>query len=179
MIGEPSTEAGEVDTDDQLKKFVGEAGRVLRETLEDEDTEIDPAELRGILRRERPWREGDVYLYIMSEMGRVIFDGAKRDREQKNEYGKQYVRDLIMEAMEAGEEIVEYTEGGSLRRGYAERVEVPLDAEEDSRVYFVGSGYRVEGGAAWGEWLRCWGKRQGRRVRPVSRSVDAASCGLA
>ena len=87
-----------MDTDDQLKKFVGEAGRVLRETLEDEDSGIDPAELRGILRREGPWREGDVYLYIMSEMGRVIFDGAKRDREQKDEYGKQYVRDLIEEA---------------------------------------------------------------------------------
>ena len=146
MIGEPSTEAGEVDTDDQLKKFVGEAGRVLRETLEDEDSGIDPAELRGILRREGPWREGDVYLYIMSEMGRVIFDGAKRDREQKNEYGKQYVRDLIMEAMEAGEEIVEYREDDFLIRGYTARVEVLLDEEgEDSRVYFVGSGYRVEG----------------------------------
>jgi hypothetical protein len=44
-----------------------------------------------------------------------------------------------MEAMDAGEGIVEYTEGGSFRRGYAVRVEV-LDA-----VYFVGSGYRVEG----------------------------------
>ena len=143
MIGEPSTEAGEVDTDDQLKKFVGEAGRVLRETLEDEDSGIDPAELRGILRREGPWREGDVYLYIMSEMGRVIFDGAKRDREQKNEYGKQYVRDLIEEA---GEEIVEYIEDDFLIRGYTARVEVLLDEEgEDSRVYFVGSGYRVEG----------------------------------
>ena len=138
MIGEPLTEAGEVDTDDRLREFVEEAGRVLREALE--DSGIDPAELRGILRRgEGPWREGDVYIYILGETGRVIFDGANRDREQKNESGKQYVRDLIMEAMEAGEGIVEYTEGGSLRRGYVVRVEV-LDA-----VYFVGSGYRVEG----------------------------------
>ena len=101
------------------------------------------------------------YLYIMSEMGRVIFDGAKRDREQKNEYGKQYVRDLIMEAMEAGEEIVEYTEGGSLRRGYAVRVEVPLDAEEDSRVYFVGSGYLVEGGQPGGSGCAVGGSGKG------------------
>ena len=85
MIGEPSTKAGEVDTDDRLREFVGEAGRVLGEAVS--DTEIDPAELRGILRREGPWREGDVYLYIMSEMGRVIFDGAKRDREQKRGSG--------------------------------------------------------------------------------------------
>ena len=138
MIGEPLTEAGEVDTDDRLREFVGEAGRVLGEAVSDPG--IDPAELRGILRREEgPWRGGDVYIYILGETGRVIFDGAKRDREQKNESGKRYVRDLIMEAMEAGEGIVEYTEGGSLRRAYAVRVEV-LDA-----VYFVGSGYRVEG----------------------------------
>ena len=136
MIGGPSTEAGEVDTDDRLKEFVGEAGRTLMEALEDPG--IDPAELRGIL-REEPWREGDVYIYILGETGRVIFDGADRDREQKDEYAKQHVKDLIMEAMEAGEGIVEYTDGGSLRRGYAVRVEV-LDA-----VYFVGSGYRAEG----------------------------------
>ena len=135
MIGEPLTEAGEVDTDDRLRKFVGEAGRVLGEAVS--DSGIDPAELRGILRREDgPWREGDVYIYILGETGRVIFNGADRDREQKNESAKQYVRDLIMEA---GEGIVEYTEGGSFRRAYAVRVEV-LDA-----VYFVGSGYRVEG----------------------------------
>ena len=58
MIGEPSTEAGEVDTDDRLREFVGDAGRVLGEAVS--DTEIDPAELRGILRRKGPWREGDV-----------------------------------------------------------------------------------------------------------------------
>ena len=176
MIGEPLTEAGEVDTDDRLREFVEEAGRVLGEAVSDPG--IDPAQLRGILRREEgPWREGDVYIYILGETGRVIFDGADRDREQKNESGKRYVRDLIMEAMEAGEGIVEYTEGGSLRRGYVVRVEV-LDA-----VYFVGSGYRVEGqpgGSGERRWrLRRRGKRQGRRVRPVSRSVDAAAFGLA
>ena len=135
MIGEPSTEAGEVDTDDRLRKFVGEAGRVLREAVSDPG--IDPAELRGILRREEgPWREGDVYIYILGETGRVIFDGAKRDREQKNESAKRYVRDLISGA---DANVVEYREDGFLIRGYTARVEV-LDA-----VYFVGSGYRVEG----------------------------------
>ena len=34
MIGEPSTEAGDVDTDDRLRKFVEGAGRVLMEALE-------------------------------------------------------------------------------------------------------------------------------------------------
>ena len=81
-----------------------------------------------------------------------MFDGADRSREQKNEYAKQYVRDLITEA---DEEIVEYREGGLLRRGYAVRVEAPLDEDEASRVYVVGSGYRVEeqpsGGCAVGE----------------------------
>ena len=44
----------------------------------------------------------------MDETGSVIFDGTDRGREQKNEYGKQHVRDFIAGA---GEEIVEYTEG--------------------------------------------------------------------
>ena len=66
----------------------------------------------------------------------MIFDGAKRDREQKNESAKRYVRDLISGA---DADVVEYREDGFLIRGYAARVEV-LDA-----VYFVGSGYRVEG----------------------------------
>ena len=135
MIGEPLTEAGEVDTDDRLRKFVGEAGRVLGEAVSDPG--IDPAELRGILRREEgPWRGGDVYIYILGETGRVIFDGADRDREQKNESAKQYVKNLISGA---DADVVEYREDGFLIRGYAVRVEV-LDA-----VYFVGSGYRVEG----------------------------------
>ena len=138
VIGRPSTEAGEVDTDDELREFVGDAGRTLMVAIV--NSEIDPAQLRGILRREGPWREGDVYLYIMDETGRVIFDGADRSREQKDEYAKQYVRDLIAEA---GKRIVEYTSGGSLRKGYAVRVEAPLDEDEASRVYVVGSGYRV------------------------------------
>ena len=139
VLDEPSTEAGDVDTDGELREFVGHAGRALMGAIV--NSEIDPAELRGILRREGPWREGDVYIYIMDERGRVIFDGADRGREQKNEYAKQYVRDLIAKA---DKEIVEYREGGLLIRGYAVRVEAPLDGDEASRVYVVGSGYPVD-----------------------------------
>ena len=134
-VGGPSTEAGDVDTDEELREFVDDAGRVLREAVEDPD--IDPVELRGILRREGPWREGDVHVYIMHESGRVIFDGEDREREQKDESAKRHVEDLISEA---GEGIVEYTEGNLLIRGYAIRVEIPLD-EGDGRIYIVGSGY--------------------------------------
>ena len=138
-IGRPSTGAGDVDTDDELRKFVEDAGRALRKAVE--SPEIDPAHLRGVLRQEGPWRERDVYIYIMDETGRVIFDGVDRSREQKDEYGKRYVKDLIADA---GKGIVEYTESGLPRRGYAIRVEVPLDVDEGtSRVYVVGSGYRV------------------------------------
>ena len=139
VIGGPTTEAGEVDTDRELREFVGDAGRTLMGAIV--NPEIDPAQLRGILRQEGPWREGDVYIYIMDETGRVMFDGADRSREQKDESAKQYVRDLIAEADEG---IVEYREGGSLRRGYAVRVEAPLDGDEASRVYIVGSGYSME-----------------------------------
>ena len=124
VLDEPSTEAGDVDTDGELREFVGHAGRALMGAIV--NSEIDPAELRGILRREGPWREGDVYIYIMDERGGVIFDGADRSREQKNEYAKQYIRDLIAEA---DKKIVEYREGGLLIRGYAVRVEAPLEAE--------------------------------------------------
>ncbi|MCY3986234.1 MAG: fibronectin type III domain-containing protein [Candidatus Dadabacteria bacterium] len=143
LMGEiklPSTEAGEVDTDNELREFVEDAGESIREAIENPD--IDPAELRGILRREGPWREEDVHVYIMDEMGIVMFDGADRSREQKNEYAKQYIRDIIQNA---GEEIVSYAERGLSRRGYSVRVEVPLDEiGEDSRVYIVGSGYQTE-----------------------------------
>ena len=45
MIGGPSAEAGEVDADDELRRFVEDAGKVLGEVVE--DLEIDPAQLRG------------------------------------------------------------------------------------------------------------------------------------
>lgn len=139
-IGAPETEAGDVDTDNELRGFVEDAGRSVGEAVE--DPHIDPAGLRGTLRSEGPWRGGDVHVYIMDETGRVIFDGADRNREQKDEHSKQHVRNIIENA---GKEIVGYTEGGMQRRGYAVRVEVSLDeGEEDSRVYIVGSGYREE-----------------------------------
>ena len=51
MIGGPSAEAGEVDTDDELRRFVEDAGKVLGEVVE--DLEIDPAQLRGRGRGEK------------------------------------------------------------------------------------------------------------------------------
>lgn len=138
-IEAPSTEAEEVDTDDELREFVGHAGRAIMGAIV--NSEIDPAELRGILRQEGPWREGDVYIYIMDESGRVIFDGEDRGREQKDESVKRYVRDLIAEA---GQGIVEYREGGLIRRGYAVEIMAPLDEDGSDRVYIVGSGYSVE-----------------------------------
>lgn len=135
----PSTEAAEVDTDEELREFVGEGGRALMVAIM--DSGIDPAQLRGILRDEGPWREGDVRIYIMDETGRVIFDGADRKREQRDESAKRHIRNIITGA---GEEIVEYTEDGLLRRDYAVRVDSPVDEEGESHVYVIGSGYRVE-----------------------------------
>ena len=138
MIEAPSTQAGEVDTDEELREFVGEAKRALGEAFENE---IDSAQLRGILRAEGPWREGDVYVYVMDETGMVIFDGEDRSREQKrtDEPGKLYVIDRIANK---GQEAVGHTVGDFWI--YAIKVEVSLDEGEDSRVYVVGSGYRVE-----------------------------------
>ena len=130
IVGVPSPRAGEVDTDDELRDFVEEVERALGEAFGEK---TDPAQLRGILRTS-PWREGNVRVYILDEMGRwVIFDGGDRGREQRNESAN--VRDLIDGA---GQRVVQYREDGSLVRGYAIRV------EEGGGVYIVGSGYGVE-----------------------------------
>ncbi len=138
IIDGPSTEAGDVDTDDELKEFVGDAARALGEALRNQ---VDPAQLRGVLRQGQ-WMEGDVYVYIMDETGRVIFDGQDRRREQKrtDEPGKLYVIDSIAER---GEEAVGHVVGDFWI--YAVKVEIPLDGGgEESHVYVVGSEYRVE-----------------------------------
>ena len=138
VIDGPSTEAGDVDTDDELKEFVGDAARALGEALRNQ---VDPAQLRGVLRQGQ-WMEGDVYVYILDETGRVIFDGQDRSREQKrtDEPGKLYVIDRIANA---GEEAVGHVVGDFWI--YAVKVEIPLDGGgEESRVYVVGSEYRVE-----------------------------------
>ncbi len=116
-IDGPMTKASDVDRDEDLTEFVEEAGRAVKEGIEDSD--IDPAELRGILRGEGEWREGEVSVYILEENGRVIFHGGDREREQKDEYVK--YKDIIEYT---GAVVVEYMEGSELMRGYAEKVEI-------------------------------------------------------
>ena len=129
-IAAPSVQAGDVETLGALMEFVEDAERALRSALE--DSGINFAQLRGAL-RQKPWRDGDVYVYIMDETGRVIFDGADRSKEQEltGESGRQYV----VNSIEEGAEEVVHTEGDFSI--YAIKVVV------DSRVYVVGSGYRV------------------------------------
>ncbi len=142
-IDGPMTEASDVDRDEDLTEFVEEAGRAVKEGIE--DTDIDPAELRGILRGEGEWREGEVSVYILEENGRVIFHGGDREREQKDEYVK--YKDIIEGA---GVSVVEYMEGSELMRGYAEKVEISAGGSDSSDVYLVGSGYRVDSGGGCG-----------------------------
>ncbi len=125
-IGVPTPEAGDVDTDEELKGFVGSAKMFIEQAIGDD---TDPAQLRGILRME-PWREGDVYIYIMDEMGRVIFDGGDREKEH-TETGYRLV------AVDGPEE---YTEDSLLIMGYAVRIL----SDDGDILYIVGSGYRVE-----------------------------------
>ena len=136
-IDGPMTKASDVDRDEDLTEFVEEAGRAVKEGIEDSD--IDPAELRGILRGEGEWRDGEVSVYILEENGRVIFHGGDREREQKDEYVK--YKDIIEYT---GAVVVEYMEGSELMRGYAEKVEISAGGSDSSDVYLVGSGYRVD-----------------------------------
>ena len=142
-IDVPMTKASDVDRDEDLTEFVEEAGRAVKEGIEDSD--IDPAELRGILRGEEEWREGEVSVYILEENGRVIFHGGDREREQKDEYVK--YKDIIEYT---GAVVVEYMEGSELMRGYAEKVEISAGDSDSSDVYLVGSGYRVDSGSGAG-----------------------------
>ena len=143
-IDVPMTEASDVDRDEDLTEFVEEAGRAVKEGIEDKD--IDPAELRGILRGEEEWRDGEVSVYILDENGRVIFHGGDREREQKDEYVK--YKDIIEGA---GTSVVEYMEGSELMRGYAVKVEISAEGSDSSDVYLVGSGYsESESGAGGG-----------------------------
>ena len=142
-IDGPMTKASDVDRDEDLTEFVEEAGRAVKEGIEDSD--IDPAELRGILRGEGEWREGEVSVFILEENGRVIFHGGDREREQKDEYVK--YKDIIEYT---GAVVVEYMEESELMRGYAEKVEISAGGSDSSDVYLVGSGYRVDSGSGAG-----------------------------
>lgn len=133
-IDAPSTRAGEVDTDDELKEFVENARMAVEEAVS--DSRIDSVQIRRALRQEGTWRSGDVYVYIMDAEGRFVFDGADRNREQSGDY----TGDIIAEA---GRSVVEYTDGGMLRRAYAVMAQISFDNEDSARMYIVASEYAV------------------------------------
>lgn len=90
----PTTEARDVDTREELKQFVEEAihfftGALARggsgDSVADAAVDIDVVLLRRIFRLENgPWRYGSTYIYIMDDRGNVIFNGANRNIEQTN-----------------------------------------------------------------------------------------------
>lgn len=74
-------DAGKVNTEDELVKFLSGAINLIRASINFPD--FDPVIFRRMFRFEGgPWRSGSTYIYIMDDMGRVIFNGANRNIEQ-------------------------------------------------------------------------------------------------
>lgn len=121
----PTTEARDVDTQKELKRFVEEAihfftGALARggsgDSVADATAaDIDVVLLRRVFRFENgPWRSGSVYIYIMDDRGNVIFNGDNRNIEQTNLWDHppdsedKFIRRIIDVANEPGGGFVRY-----------------------------------------------------------------------
>lgn len=158
----PTIDASAVSTLDDLRMFVDEARHFFTAALV--STEIDPVVLRRVFRVEGAWNHVSTYIYIMDDLGNVIFNGANRDIEQtdlwdsEDNNGDKFIQELI--AVAGTGETVEYNwenpavegdgEGGgpggdSPKLGYTIRIPVPVEEKGEtkvnsSRVYIFGSG---------------------------------------
>ena len=158
----PTVDARDVSTLDDLKVFVDEARHFFTAALV--APQIDPVLLRRIFRLDGPWKHVSTYIYIMDDLGNVIFNGANRDIEQmdlwnnEDNNGDKFIQELIATAGTG--ETVEYNwenpavegdgegagpGGDSLKLGYTIKIPVPVKEEGEtkrnsSRVYIFGSG---------------------------------------
>ena len=79
----PSITAEEVETKEDLKKFVKGAIDFFEAALA--DPEVDLVKARKLFRAEDgPWRHVSTYIWIMDDEGNVIFNGGNRNIEQTN-----------------------------------------------------------------------------------------------
>ncbi|MCY3827019.1 MAG: cache domain-containing protein [Candidatus Dadabacteria bacterium] len=77
----PSIDAADVRTQSHMREFLASAFTFITASFEIEL--FDPVILRKIFRYDGgPWRSGSTYIYIMDEVGNVIFNAVNRNLEQ-------------------------------------------------------------------------------------------------
>lgn len=143
-------EAHDVMDKDSLQAFVKGAKAEVEEHVSDNDGVYAFADME--FRAAHEWRDGPIYIFILTTEGVIHFHGANRDLEETNLYdrpdknGVYYTRDLI-DAAAMGGGFVEYhfdnpdvmgdEDEGSLKVGYAEE----LTFEGEDTEYVIGSGF--------------------------------------
>ena len=155
----PKVEAGNVDKEDELKRFVNDARHFFTTFMNDPD--VDIVQLRRYFRvDEGPWRDGSTYIYIMDDRGNVVFNGGNRNIEQTNlsdhpEVGE-VIREIICVAKKPGGGFIRYNwndprdpsddppdggaGGSSPKLGYAIGIPLDKESEGDQLYYIFGSG---------------------------------------
>lgn len=142
------TEAHDVMDKESLQAFVERAEAEVEENVSDTAGVYDFADME--FRPMGKWRDGPIYIFILTTDGEIHFHGASMAREGTNLYdrvdsnGVQFTKDLIDEAAMGGG-FVEYLfdnpdvegdeEDGSPKVGYAKELNF------DDGKFVIGSGF--------------------------------------
>lgn len=146
----PSITADQVTDRATLKSFVQEAAKGYLEALKTQS----PEKVEEMFSKDGGyWRKGDIYIWIGSREGVILFHAANKSLEGQNLYenvdlnGVKYVQELI-KAADAGGGYVEYLfdnpevdgdeETGSPKVGYVELITVPY--LNNGQPSIIGSG---------------------------------------
>ena len=149
----PAVQARDVVDKESLKAFVKSAIKWSFTAFETHG--VEAGTLTAVLRQEDgPFREGSIYLFILTTDGYVFFHGADMTQEGairidlEDLHGKRFIEDLINTAV-AGGGFVEYfyddpsvmgdEELGSPKVSYAETVEFPQ--YYPGQTFVVGAGF--------------------------------------
>lgn len=146
----PQITANQVKDRATLKTFVQEAAKGYLKALETQS----PEQVEQAFREDGGyWRSGDIYIWIASREGLILFHAGNMSLEGQNLYdnvdlnGVKYVQELI-KAADAGGGYVEYLfdnplvegdeESGSPKVGYTELITIPY--QNNGQPSVIGSG---------------------------------------
>ena len=160
----PKINSSDVSDEGDLKQFLQDARTFMTNSFQIQVPLFDPVILRRIFRfDEGPWRSGSTYIYIMDDMGNVIFNGDNRKIEQTNLWDfppdseDKFIQRIIAAAKKPGGGFVRYdwndpddpnddppdggAGGSSPKLAYAMQfTPKSLNPEDEPRVYVFGTG---------------------------------------